>query len=585
MKGRLSYRNKLIISFMLVSLLPVLIVQMVSYYVSSDAMKRKIDVLVQANLTQTSKNLDTSLQAYEDLLFQIVTNDDVIRLLREINNPADDVELSKRQLINQLASYSYAKNGIRSVAIFSNNGTLISYDQQTGSPYDNLWTNVRDLTSSPIYQKAVHNQTGSIKTIPEKMDSINSEEQYGFHLARKLIDYNRISLDSIGVVVITVYESVLARAINLDVPDVGQAHQIDNRNFLTDGRGLIISAATKDDIGKHVDEIQTGSTISNTYSNPNSGWTIYNLIDQKKLFSEMYAMQRLNLIVGFAALLIAALLIFYFAGRLSGSIRKVVKAMRSASQGALTVHVEEQSKDEISAIAFNFNKMMNTINELMVEVKETSEKRKEAEIRALESQINPHFLYNSLDSINWLAIEKDEHQISHMLKGLAQILRYSIKDSNKLVTVREELEWMDRYIFLQQYRFRSSFSSTVERDEEVMDYLVPKLILQPFIENAIIHGFSGFKMGGELRIEVKLIAAHSIEWTIRDNGAGMEAAKLAEVLSESPVHSQGIGVRNVMDRLRMYYGEQASCEIHSHIGEGTEVRITMPAMQREGNEQ
>ncbi|MFC5529862.1 cache domain-containing sensor histidine kinase [Cohnella yongneupensis] len=587
-KWRFSYRNKLIVSFMLVSLLPVLVVQMVSYYVSSDAMKRKIDVLVHANLLQTSKNLDTSLLAYDDLLFQIITNDDVIRLVKEVNVPGEDVELSKRKLINMLSSYSYAKYGIRSVAIFTKSGALVCYDQQTGSPYDNLWSGTPNLTGLPLYKMADAHPSGSIITVPEKIDSLRESEQYGFHLARKLTDLNAASLDGIGVVVITVYESVLAKAINLNEPEDGIAARIDNRNFLTDANGLIISSPDKSSIGKNVADIRSGTTISNTFVNPRSGMTIYNLIDQNELFSEMYTMRRLTIIVGIAALVLAAILIYYFSGKLSASIRKVVKAMRIASQGALTVQVEHASKDEISAIAFNFNKMMTTVNDLMAEVKDTGEKRKEAEIRALEAQINPHFLYNSLDSINWLAIEKDEHQISEMLKGLAQILRYSIKDSNKPVSVREELEWMDRYVFLQLHRFRSSFVCTVDKDEQALDCVMPKLILQPFIENAIIHGFSGVKQGGRLHIGIRMLTEHerAIEITIEDNGNGMDEAKLAGLQAGSVADGgagggTGIGIRNVIDRLRMYYGDAASCHIHSRPGQGTTVRIIVP-MIREG---
>ncbi|TVX96711.1 cache domain-containing sensor histidine kinase [Cohnella terricola] len=578
-KWRFSYRNKLFVTFMLVCMLPVLVVQMVSYYVSTDAMKRKIDVLVQANLLQTSKNLDTSLLAYDDLLFQIITNDDVLRLVKEVNVPGEDVELSKRKLINMLSSYSYAKYGIRSVAIFTENDTLICYDQQTGSPYDNLWSGVPNLTKLPLYISAVNQKTGNLMTPPERMGTINNEEQYGFHLARKLTDYNAASLDSIGVVVITVYESVLARAINLNDAGADSPVRIDNQNFLADKDGIIISSPDKSDIGRQIGEVRSGASISNTFVNTRSGLAIHNLIDQKELFGEMYAMQRLTVIVGTAALIVAVALIFYFSGKLTASIRKVVKAMRIASQGGLTVQVEDRTQDEISAIAFNFNKMMSTVNELMSEVKETGEKRKEAEIRALEAQINPHFLYNSLDSINWLAIEKDEHQISEMLKGLAQILRYSIKDSNKPVSVREELEWMDRYMFLQQYRFRSSFAYTVEKDERALDVSMPKLVLQPFIENAIIHGFSGVKQGGHLHIGINQLTEADFEITIRDNGHGMDREKLRSIMSETD-YGGGIGIRNVLDRLRMYYGDRASCEIESQPGVGTSVRIVLPIIRK-----
>ncbi|WP_379342218.1 sensor histidine kinase [Paenibacillus sp. GCM10027629] len=565
------------------SLLPVLIVQIVSYYVSSETMKRKIDDLVHANLIQTSKNLDISLRAYDDLLFQIITNDDVIRLVKEANVQNADVELSRRKLINLLSSYSYAKYGIRSVAIFTSNGTLVCYDQQTGSPYDNMWSNVSNLNNLPLYKSAVNHKTGSIMTFPEKMNSINNNEQYGFHLARKLTDFNKVSLESIGVVVITVYESVLAHAINLKDPVAGTSQQIDNQNFLTDNAGKIVSAQDKSSIGKQVNEVVTSTTISNTYVNSKTGMTIHNLLDQNELFSEMYAMQRLTIGVGVTAIITAIVLIYFFSMKLSDSIRKVVKAMRTASQGALSVQLDEPMKDEFSAIALSFNKMMGKINDLLIEIKETGEKHKEAEIRALEAQINPHFLYNSLDSINWLAIEKDEHQISQMLKSLAQILRYSIKDSNKLVSVREELQWMERYIFLQQHRFSSSFACVVHKEEKALEGLIPKLIIQPFIENAIIHGFSGIKQGGQISISIRLILEQSIMLTIEDNGVGMNEAELHAiqvVSTDNEGPKGGIGIQNVLLRLRMYFGDQASYEIISQQGVGTKVSIVLPILRK-----
>ncbi|MFF2088920.1 sensor histidine kinase [Paenibacillus sp. NPDC058174] len=580
-KWRFSYRNKLIVSFMLVSLLPVLIVQMISYYVSTDAMKTKTNALVQANLLQTSKNLDISLLAYQDLLFQIITNDDVIRLVKAINVPNEDVELSKRKLINLLSSYSYAKYGIRSVAIFTSNGSLICYDQQTGSPYDNLWSEATNLQQHPLYVSAIH-KTNGIMTAPEKISSINRDEQYGFHLVRKLSDLNGVNLEGIGVVVITVYESVLASAINLTDPESDVKQPFESRNFLADNKGTIVSSPDQSSIGKTIGDVTTAATISNTYYNSKTGFTVYNLIDQKELFNEMYAMQRISVLVGVAALILAGVLIFYFSGRLTASIRKVVGAMRIARHGGFTVQVDDRSQDEISTIALHFNRMMVTINDLMQEIRDTGEKRKEAEIRALEAQINPHFLYNTLDSINWLAIEKDEHQISQMLKGLAQILRYSIKDSNKPVTVREELMWMDRYMFLQQYRFRSSFECVVEKDEAALDFYIPKLLLQPIIENAIIHGFSGVKQGGVLSIRFRFIADDRLEITIQDNGIGMDEVVLTKLQHESAAITENggdsIGIRNVFERMRMHYGEQAEFTMTSVLGEGTSVKLLLPAM-------
>ena len=445
-----------------------------------------------------------------------------MELVKEINDPSTkSPELSRRQLINILSRYSYAKEGIRSVAIFTANGTLIAYDQQTGTPYENLWSGVRDVTALPIYRQAMARKTELI-TPPMKIDTINYKEQYGFHLARKLSDLNAASLEGIGVAVITVYESVLAQAVNLEESNTPpDSLRQDNRNFLTDSNNIIVSSPDKRQIGMNVKEVLGRSTILNTYFNETSNLRINNLIDQNQLFREMYTMQRLSLYAGICALILSCLLIYYFSGTLTRSIRRIVRAMRTAQLGSLNVQVQGEPHDELSAIAFSFNKMMLKVNELMNETKWAGEKQKEAEVRALEAQINPHFLYNTLDSINWMAIEKEEYQISQMLKELAQILRYSVKDSNKWVSLREELKWMNSYVFLQQHRFRSSFRCEVECDERALDFRVHKLLFQPFIENAIIHGFVGLKSGGLLRIVVEILDEQSFAIPIEDNGAGM----------------------------------------------------------------
>ncbi|WP_027085788.1 cache domain-containing sensor histidine kinase [Cohnella panacarvi] len=572
-KRGFSFRGKLIFSFILICLLPVVVVQLISYYISSEAMKDKINILVRASLLQTSKNLDTSLLAYEDIVRQIITNDDLVETINAINESNDAMEISRRRLINILSGYANAKNGIRSVTIFTENGMVISYDRQTGSPYYyNQWSNVQDPTTLPLYQEALRH-TGTIISEPEKIDTVNNKEQFGFHLARKIIDYTRLSLKGIGVVTITAYESVLAEAINLSDEGTQAPSPFPNLAFLVNSKGIIVSSPDKQMIGKRISDVIGASMIINKYVNPKSGWEIYNLIDQRELFKEMFAMRRLTFWTGALAIAVSSLLIFVISERLSASIRNIVRAMKVAQNGVLNVHVENhRTRDEISHIAISFNKMMTRINDLMAEILNATEKQKNAEIRALEAQINPHFLYNTLDSINWLAIEKEEHQISHMLKGLAQILRYSIKDSNKLVTVAEELAWVDRYIYLQQFRFRSSFSCQVQCDDELLACRIPKLLIQPIIENAILHGFAGRKQGGLLRIAIERAKERMLRIEVRDNGKGMNEHTRSSIFN----NPSGIGLSNVIDRIEIYYKHQAKLELDSKPGVGTAVRLLIP---------
>jgi two-component system, sensor histidine kinase YesM len=578
---RLGFRNKLIFSFVLVSLLPVLVVQMIYYNVSSKAFETKTNELVHYNLIQTAKSLDNMLASYEDIVFQVFTNDEVVELIRNIN-AGNDVELSKNKLVNILSSYSYAKEGIRSAAIFTSNGTLICYDQQTGSPYQNLWTSQGASLQSTLYRQVMEQKGPIIMTLPTKTDPINNKEQYVFHIARKINDF-KYNTGGIGVIVFSLYESVLSNAVNLESEPVDREEdRIRSFNYLIDQNNKIASSPDKSLIGQDIAVVDQKDMFRNDYRENERSLRIINITNKKDLFREMYTMQRISILTGVSALLISTALITYLSESLSKSIKTILRAMKTAQKGTLTVQIDDESRDEMSLIASSFNNMMNTINELMVESRQAVLKQKESEIRVLEAQINPHFLYNTLDSINWLAIEKEEHQISEMLKSLAQILRYSIKDSNKMVTINEELNWMKKYIFLQQYRFNDSFTCDVQYDDHVINKRIYKLLIQPFIENSIIHGFSGISKGGKLEISVTAVNESALSIVIKDNGRGIAEADLQFILHD---HAEdvsgrriGMGMRNATDRLAMYYGNKASYEITSTLGEGTRVELIVPAI-------
>ncbi len=574
-----GFRKKLIIAFVYVSLLPVLIVQALSYYFSSQVLETKINHVVQNSLMQTAKGLDITLDSYEDILFQIFANDEVVQLVRKINN-GTNVELSRNRLINLLSGYSYAKQGIRSVTIFTKSGVLVCYDLQTGSPYQNLWTGAGDILKLPIYQQIMQHKQTITMTLPQQMDSINNNEHYMFHIGRKLNDF-QLNEDGIGAVVITLYESVLSNAINSTTGSSAGKNQIHSVNYLVDANNTIVSSPDEAFIDKPIQTVMTKETIGNTYTDKNNNFSITNITMKQDLFRELYTMQRISLIIGLVAILLSTMLIIYFSGNLTRSIQTILRAMKMAQNGTLTVQITEDSKDEMALITSGFNRMMNRINELVSEVKQSEHKKKESEIRALEAQINPHFLYNTLDSINWLAIEKDEHEISEMLQGLAQILRYSIKDSNKMVTLGQELNWMEQYIMLQQHRFCSSFTFKMDYEPEVLHIPIYKLLLQPFIENAIIHGFAGVTSGGLLQLTARADSQHMLHIVIRDNGCGMEPDILNSIIQGKTTPSlqsqrSGMGVRNALDRIHMYYGDRARYELISTIGEGTEIRLWLP---------
>ena len=282
-------------------------------------------------------------------------------------------------------------------------------------------------------------------------------------------------------------------------------------------------------------------------------------------------------------LVFALALIFYTVRNMDASVKSVVSGMQEVKKGNLDVGVPVHSCDESGTIADNFNEMTVKVRELIREVTEAEENRKNAEIRALEAQINPHFLYNTLDSINWMAIEKEEYEISKMIRNLGVILRYSVNKSNQIVTIRELADWLEKYISLQQMRFNDAFSYCLNIDKDTYDRTVYKLLLQPFVENAIIHGFKEMESGGFLQIDIMPAEnGQGIVIIIEDNGKGMPQEMLKCYNDrEEAIKDEGksIGLHNAFSRMNMYYGEKASWNVSSIEGMGPVITLRLPSLQ------
>ncbi|MDD9268362.1 sensor histidine kinase [Paenibacillus sp. GCM10023248] len=601
-KLEFNYKNKLIITFVLVAFLPSIFMHYMTYTNSTHAMKSKINELVTFNLIQTNKNLDSMLSQYEDVLYQLIISEDVITSTRKILHGSDFDQLNYSDILIRIFSgYSNSKSGIRGFTYFDNNGNILaSYDKVTGS---SLWAQEQNNIPYLLIMKLNNIQQGPLITSTEKLASAAGDE-FVFHIARRIYGISSDGLEKMGYIVMTLEESVLAKACSNSLTDT-QVQSMSNANILIDHVQNIVSFPNEDRIGsnyahmlgvkdldkEHLPEKGTilgQPSIMNYYPNEKTGWTIVSITNEQNMFGEMYAMQNINIWTGFVMFLVTTLLIVYFSGLLTKSIHVIVNAMKLTELGNLDVKIKDDTGDEISIIASSYNKMMTTINELMRKTKLAVQKQKESEIRSLEAQINPHFLYNTLDSINWMAIEKEEHEISRMIKGLAHILRYSISHSNQMVPLAHELEWLEHYLTLQRNRFNDSFQYAVHLHPSVKEVKIYKLLLQPFIENTIIHGFAGKKSGAEIHIRIRLEEENFLSIVMEDNGCGMDESTIRTLMDsgdrEHAAAGSGIGIRNVIDRLQLYYGDPARCEIESKVGEGTRIRLMVPVNAAESKD-
>jgi two-component system sensor histidine kinase YesM len=276
----------------------------------------------------------------------------------------------------------------------------------------------------------------------------------------------------------------------------------------------------------------------------------------------------LAVIMGIVALIFA----YFISGKITNPIKKLLGAMRSVGEGDFQTRVVVSNNDEFGILLQRFNRMNDRIRLLVSENYEIKLKEQEAEIHALNMQMNPHFLYNTLNVMNWTAIENDQKELSKMLVCLSNMLHYTTRKEWGAVHLSEEIEWMKNYFYIMSVRFEEKFTVSYEIDSMLYDYKMPRLLFQPFVENAILHGFDQTESGGLIRIR-GWIDDGTRYYEVADNGRGMSSDTVNAILY---LESSSIGIKNTIARIRMTYGEEYGVVISSVLGFGTKVTITLP---------
>ncbi|MGE5614678.1 MAG: cache domain-containing sensor histidine kinase [Bacillota bacterium] len=594
---RKSFRFKLIVAFYAVSIVPVIIIQLVLYYNIVAIIQSNVDELVDINLVQTQKSIGTVLSSYEDILYQMYTNDNIVELVDKIN-AGQDVEVNVNQLRRNLHGLANVKPHIQSITVMTDCGEIVFYDKLATSTARNAWMDTIGISQDQLYQKIIStNKTTILST--RFASEFSLQPYYLFHMAHRIIDYRNISKKS-GVIILSIDEKLLDEVCNEDLNAKGSGKS-KSVNFIVDSEGKIVSFPDKTKIGlaaadissperEQIDGYKQLISDSNILAGEHItvhvlwdeklGWNIINATDRSEMFRRIADQQKITvLVVIFSGLTLIALIIL-ITNRLTGSIRRIIKAMKIAERGELSFRMEEYENMSIEfiTIAEQFNHMMGKINELLEEVRMAGIKQKNAEIAALEAQINPHFLYNILDTINWMAIEREQYEISNTISSLGRILRYGIDKSNSMVEIRQEVEWLKQYVFLQQIRLKNMFECKLHIDPNVLGFHIHKLLFQPFVENAILHGFEGVKSRHELVIEMKE-KPETIEIIIKDNGKGMRREMTEQLNNDIYINSDEksyIGIRNAVGRLKLYYGDKSGVRFQSEPGEGTTIFIEIP---------
>ena len=587
--NNLKFRTKLFVIFGVSCVLPVIVIILVSTNINASNLTDKMNQLMTNNLVQISERVNLNLEIYSNLLYQLCQDDEIIDNINNLSNEEEVETVVAYNIINnRLKQYNTADGGIRSISIICRDGSSVIYDFSTGSSINNVWRGYIDLRETAPYLEA-EDRAGLVVASTMIFDN-NGEKKKYFNISKRIFDWGNLDEGSIATAVMTVDERILNSACNTQQMEggIGISFILDeNRTVLTypdyDYAGIRLNEArTVEDFVDLSKVMNSGDTAINSYRDPRTGWTFYNAYDRGEALKEVRNATFLYIGIGSLALLFAVMCMLVLVRDLNHSVNNVTQGMREVQKGNLNVVVPVTGKDEIAEISTTFNDMTVRIKQLIQEVQVMMTRKKDAEIRALEAQINPHFLYNTLDSINWMAIEREEYDISRVLRNLGEILRYSVNKSNSITTVKAVGDWLEKYISLQQLRFEGVFSYQINIDKSLDKKKIYKLLLQPFIENAIIHGFRDMEAGGQLYVDITGSEADTVlNIIIEDNGCGIPQEQLKQyndVQSAIEDDGENIGLNNAFSRIYMYYEGRAFWHVNSIEGMGTVVTLKIPAL-------
>jgi two-component system sensor histidine kinase YesM len=308
-----------------------------------------------------------------------------------------------------------------------------------------------------------------------------------------------------------------------------------------------------------------------------SGWKIVGISYVDELVTNKKYFNRFIIFISLFGIVFEILASMFISYKISQPIKRLEREMKKLEKGDFNISVEEKGEDEVRQLSRAFNMMVAKIKMLMDQIITEQEEKRKSELKALQAQINPHFLYNTLDSIIWMNENQNYEGVTVMVAALAKLFRISLSRGHEIICIADEVEHARNYLTIQKIRYKDKFDYTIEMEPGLESERTLKLILQPIIENAIYHGISPLNEKGIIKISVKS-EGKNILFQVSDNGYGIEPEILKELLNQESksYHSGGVGLKNVNERIKLFHGEEYGIEIISEIDVGTTVNIRIP---------
>lgn len=586
----MDLRSKLLVSYVLLTTVTLCIISSRYYSVSKEAISDIAEKNVYEVVKKNNEIIDTKLAQIHEKIISFIIDEDLYSIFSG-DRPTSDYDLlvMDNEVAGYINKYFASSHDVYSVQLATGYHTF-GPRSQSGTDFKNFIP-FGEFTKSEIYHAAIEAR-GRLCWIPtydfaemfhvKYMEDVNIGYRHMFS-AVKLVTGSGNDTEDL-VLIVNFKEDFFRNTFTGSIPFE------DGYYFIMSPDGQVISHQNQEKVAKYqsfewfddvkkkgtgtdIVEIDGRNMIICYDTSKITGWISIIVIPPEELSEAILSQfKSYSLYATVILIIISALVSYILSYRISKPIKKLIQAVKKIGKGDFNVKIRQEGSREFKELIAKFNDMNEKIQRLITENYQSKIKEKEAEIRALNLQLDPHFMYNTLDIINLISIENGQDEVSEMILSLSTMLKYTAKNRNKIVSFREDMNYLKSYIFILEKRFEGRFDVIFDIEEALYQYGVPKFFMQPFVENALVHGFESVKKGGILKVTC-YINNNTRFFIIEDNGKGIEAEKLSLIMD---TEKGSIGISNIQKRIKIIYGDEFGIHIESKPACGTKVTIKLP---------
>lgn len=581
-----SIQSTIAVAFSFLILFTTLVIGAISFGLTYDTVEKNSRAYTYQLIEQVNRNIESYITNMENVSLMTLYNNDVREYLTNENLSSEEEKAYEDKIKAFFNSILGTRKDISSVMIFGYNGRVVIGNNRNITelnPYI-------DPAKQTWYMKAKE-AGGAAVVSSSHVQNVLQDDYYRWvvSLSRELVSTG--GREKMGVFLVDLNFSIINDMCSkIKLGKRGYVFIVDHDgNIVYHPQQQLIYSNVKNEMIEEVISSKSNyfitnedndSRIYNIMDSINTGWKIVGVSYINELVTNKSEIQRSYKLWGFICLAIAIVLSIILSRRISRPVKRLEASMKQVEKGNFDIKVDIESSNEIGQLSRAFNIMTAKIKELMNQNMKVQELKRKSELKALQAQINPHFLYNTLDSIVWMAEAKNSEEVVLMTSALAKLFRLSISKGEEIITVYSEIEHVRSYLTIQKMRYRDKLDFDIEVDPEILQYKTLKIILQPLVENSIYHGIKNKSGTGVIKIRGKLFD-DKIVMQIIDNGIGMTPEKVKHILENPSKFSKGsgVGVKNVNERIKLYFGADYGLNFESEPDCGTTVNIWLPVIE------